>query len=76
MSLRFDGGSRRRRLTSAGIDTGALPIRDRHCEEHEKSRGADVPIKAGSKKSGRTDDFAMSVSRVWAALLVDDSICC
>ena len=74
-TLRLVGGSRRRRFTPVGIDTAALPIRDRHREEHEKGRAVDAPENAGSKKSGKLDGLTASMSRVSIVFLVGDNVC-
>ena len=68
MSLFCFGGSRIRRLTSPGRDTGAAPMREVHLGVLEKDREIrDLGI-AGIRKSGRQtidlDESAMSPFRL------------
>ena len=74
IALFVEGGSNRRRLTSGGIDTGALPIRDRHCEEQEKDRVVGVAAKAGRRKSGIAINTLDPVALLRFAIRIGDSI--
>ena len=68
------GGSRRRKLTSGGIDNGALPMRDLHSDELENPLPDPESANAGSKKSGTDVDCVNSTTLLRAVRPVGDNI--
>ena len=66
--FRFIGGSRSRRLTSAGSDKGAEPTRDAHLDELEN--GCDEKAMAETRKSGNDTIGLCSTLKSPAGLVV------
>lgn len=64
-----------RKLTSAGSDNGAPPIRDLHCEVLEKGLAEALRDSAGTRKSGSGDKAPQQGIRDRPCLMIMVCVC-